>query len=203
MTQPNVFWTLTSPMATIIGLYSNVPDQGRITKPQMDWFISELKTASKDKALLLTMHHPVFSADDHHSGSGNMKIAIDDAVNASGREPDIVLAGHVHNYQRFTKHHAGKKTPYIVAGAGGYHNLHSVVRINGERIVPPLTKTIDGDNITLERYLDDRHGFLRLVIGDPIVLGKYYSVPRPQEAWSAPSKLVDLFRFNWRTHQFA
>lgn len=136
MTQPNVFWTLVSPMATIIGLYSNVPEQGRITKPQMDWFITELHKASKNKALLVTMHHPIFSADDHHSGSGNMKQAVDEAVKASGREPDMVLAGHVHNYQRFTRKHAARETPYIVAGAGGYHNLHRVARINGERLVP-------------------------------------------------------------------
>ncbi|HJZ80882.1 MAG TPA: metallophosphoesterase, partial [Pyrinomonadaceae bacterium] len=37
MTQPNVYWTLITPLATIVGLYSNVPEQGRITQPQRDW----------------------------------------------------------------------------------------------------------------------------------------------------------------------
>jgi hypothetical protein len=31
MTQPNVFWTLNTPLVTIIGLYSNCPEGGQIS----------------------------------------------------------------------------------------------------------------------------------------------------------------------------
>ena len=203
MTQPNVFWTLVSPVATIIGLYSNVPEGGRLTKPQQDWLASELKTAPADKALFVTMHHPIFSADDHHSGSGNMKKALDDAIHQAGRQPDLVLAGHVHNYQRFTRHAGTRKIPYIVAGAGGYHNLHKVAKVNGEKIIPPLTQPVDGEQVTLERFLDDRHGFLRLEVTDKAVTGKYYGVPRPQEPWSVGARLVDSFQLNLQTHQIS
>src|SRR5205085_7642757 len=34
MTQPNVFWTLVTPVCTIIGLYTNVPEGGKIRQDQ-------------------------------------------------------------------------------------------------------------------------------------------------------------------------
>jgi len=53
--QPNVYWTLNTPLADIIGMYSNVPRFGTITPVQKEWFIEELKTAAKkrsEKALI-------------------------------------------------------------------------------------------------------------------------------------------------------
>jgi hypothetical protein len=200
MTQPNVFWTLVTPLATIVGLYSNVPEQGRITRPQATWLEGELRNAPTDRPLFITMHHPVFSADDHHSGSGNMKEALDTAIANSGRQPDIVFGGHVHNYQRFTRVTGNHEVPYIVAGAGGYYHLHRVAKVNGTPLVPPVTQIVDGDRVTLERYLDDRHGFLRIEVTDQTVTGKYYGVPRPQEPWSVGTRLVDVFELDWHRH---
>jgi len=201
MTQPNVFWTLVTPLATIVGLYSNVPEGGRIRKDQQDWLVSELKKAPKSKTLFVTMHHPVYSADDHHSGSAAMRTALNSAIDASGRHPDIVFAGHVHNYQRFTRGMANEQFPYIVAGAGGYWHLHQVALVNGQKVIPPIAMTQTGDEVTLERYVDDRHGFLRVEIAGTVITGKYYTVPRPQESWHMSSRLVDTFQFNWRKHQ--
>jgi len=201
MTQPNVYWTFVTPMATFLGLYSNVPEQGRITKPQQDWLKSELKKAPANKPLFVTMHHPVFSADDHHSGSGNMKQALDQAIKNSGPQPDIVFAGHVHNSQRFTRVTGGREVPYVVAGAGGYHNLHKVAKVNGQPLIPPLTLNVEGEPITLKSYLDDRHSFIRIEVTDSVVTGKCFGVPRPQESWSAPSKLADTFELDWRKHK--
>ena len=44
---------------------------------------------------------------------------------------DIVFAGHVHNYQRFSAPLHGKnKVPFIVAGAGGYNKrLHALGKV--------------------------------------------------------------------------
>jgi hypothetical protein len=200
MTQPNIFWTLITPFATIVGLYSNVPEQGRINEQQQEWLESELRNAPEDKPLFLTMHHPVFSADDHHSGSGDMKEAIDQAIQHTGRQFDIVFGGHVHNYQRFTRFSNDWEIPYIIAGAGGYHNLHKVATINGNKLIPPFSRFIDDEQVTLNRYLDDRHGFLRIEISGDIITGKYFGVPRPQESWSSPARLFDFFKLNWRTH---
>jgi Calcineurin-like phosphoesterase len=37
MSQPNFYWTLTTPYATIVGLYTNVPEHGRIDETQRAW----------------------------------------------------------------------------------------------------------------------------------------------------------------------
>lgn len=194
MTQPNVFWTLETPLATIVGLYTNVPEGGEINPDQLNWLIGELRNAPADRPLFVTMHHPVISADDHHSGSMAMKRALDDAIDASGRAPDIVFGGHVHNYQRFTTRDGNRIRPYIVAGAAGYHNLHHVVKVNGQKIVPPVRI---GDAV-LESYADSRHGFLRIEVTPDTVQGKYYTVARPHESWSEPPHLADIWQFDWR-----
>jgi hypothetical protein len=49
---------------------------------------------------------------------------LDKAFEDAARTPDLILSGHVHDYQRFTHTIKGKPVPYIVAGNGGYHNLH-------------------------------------------------------------------------------
>jgi hypothetical protein len=201
MTQPNVFWTLVTPVCTIVGLYTNVPEGGKVRQDQQDWLASELKKAAKSKALFVTMHHPVYSADDHHSGSAAMRTALNAAIATSGRHPDIVFAGHVHNYQRFTREVNGEQFPYIVAGAGGYWHLHAVAKVNGEKVVAPVAMKQSGDDVTLEHYVDTQHGFLRVEVDGKTVTGKYYVVPRPQESWSAPPKLVDHFQYNWRQHK--
>jgi len=202
MTQPNVFWTLITPVVNFVGLYTNVPEGGELHQDQIDWLAGELRSLDRSVPLIVTMHHPIYSADDHHSGSQHMRSALNDAVKAArGRYPDMVLAGHVHDYQRFTHRVGGRQIPYIVAGAGGYWHLHKVARVDGERLIPPQTLTEEQDTVTLEQYLDDRHGFLRLEVAGDLIIGKYYGVPRPQESWSGGARLVDSFQFNWRTHR--
>jgi len=201
MIQPNVFWTLITPLISIVGLYSNVPEHGVIHPDQQDWLNSELANLPSDKPLIITMHHPAYSADDHHSGSATMHAAVNAAIEASGRFPDLVLAGHVHNYQRFTRVTNGRDILYVVAGAGGYHNLHRVARVNGDRVTTPVTLMEDGDEVTLEKYLDDRHSFLRLEVTPTEIVGKCYSVPRPQESWSQGASLFDTFRFDLVKHK--
>ena len=56
-----------------------------------------------------------------------MGAALDAAFQSSERTPDLVLSGHVHDYQRFTRTMAdGRKVPYVVIGNGGYDNLHKL-----------------------------------------------------------------------------
>jgi acid phosphatase type 7 len=128
MKQPNPFWTLETPKANLIGLYTNVPEGGAVKDDQKAWFVNELKHAARDraKALFICLHHPIFSADTHHSGSPAMKDLLDAAIETSGAYPDIVFAAHVHNYQRFTRKIDDQEYTYVVAGAGGYWHLHSM-----------------------------------------------------------------------------
>jgi 3',5'-cyclic AMP phosphodiesterase CpdA len=124
MTQPYVYWTLECPFATIIGLYSNVDGSldGRGTNEQQRWLEGQLTAAPTDKCLILAVHHPPYSLDADHGGSPAIVAALERAAKVSGRWPDAVFSGHVHNYQRFTRTIGDSQIPFLVAGAGGYAN---------------------------------------------------------------------------------
>jgi hypothetical protein len=169
MTLPNCYWTLEAPALRIIGLYSNVPSGGEIDASQREWFTSELARAPKDAALIVALHHPPYSVDAHHGGSARMGALLDKAFEEAGRYPDLVLAGHVHNYQRFTRVLEGHAIAYIVCGNGGYHHLHPLAHDAepGSEIVPGL------------RYeAGDAHhwGFLRLELTAQALTGTYTAV---------------------------
>ncbi|MDB5285979.1 MAG: metallophosphoesterase [Mucilaginibacter sp.] len=178
MPQPNVYWTLDTPLATIIGLHSNVPKYGVITAEQREWFIAELKAADPDKMLIVCVHHAPYSADINHSSSLYMIDLLNGVFEETGIRPDIVFSGHVHNYQRFSKANADNtNTPYIVAGAGGFDELHSIAAITDERFTAdsPLFA-----GVKLENYCDDRHGFLKITVtkenNSLSLAGEYYSI---------------------------
>ena len=196
MTQPNVYWTLVTPVANIIGLYSNVPEGGEIRADQQKWFINELKTADKErknKALIVALHHPPYSMDAHHGASLKMQQLLDDSFAKAKVIPDIIFTGHVHNYQRFTRKMANRELPYIVAGSGGYWFLHNI-NTPGKAIIKTPTPSSFKD-VTFEKYAEDRHGFLRIEIDmqQKILTGNYFTVPRVQESWKAAPVLFDSF----------
>lgn len=193
MTQPNVYWTLVAPLLTVVGLYTNVPEGGRVDHDQVEWLAGELAAAPKDAALLVALHHPPYSADAHHGGSSSMGSMLDGAIAASGRVPTAVLSGHVHNYQRFTRERNGRQVPYLVVGSGGYWHLHAVARDAAGRRLPKPWRTPDPE-VTLETYADDRHGYLRLTVTAETLAGEYVTVPRPHESWTrGPVEVVDSF----------
>jgi hypothetical protein len=200
MIQPNVYWTLVTPLARIIGLYTNVPSGGVIGADQQNWLASELADAGKAKtAIIVTMHHPIYSADDHHSGSPAMHAALNQAIATSKVYPDLVLAGHVHDYQRFTRQSSdGKQRVYVVAGGGGYHNLHHIAQVNGAQ--PPFgtSLNIDGDVVKLESYVDTTYGFLRVEVVDEYIVGKYYIVDK---SGGGPASLFETFQIDWQNDQ--
>jgi predicted phosphodiesterase len=136
MTQPGVYFTLDAPFVSIIGVYSNVLDgpgvlssQGGkypLVDDQLAFLTAELKRLKPareagERAIVLAVHHPPASADAKHSGSTGLEADIDTCCKAAGLWPDVVLSGHAHLYQRFTRTIAGaKQVPYIVCGAGGF-----------------------------------------------------------------------------------
>lgn len=204
MTQPNVYWTLLTPVVNIIGLYSNVPDGGEVRPPQSDWLANELATLPPDQPILLALHHPIYSADNYHSGSTAMKTLIETAGQKAARFPDMVIAGHVHDYQRLTHQQPdGTQRPYLVTGAGGYPNLHSIRKVNGAKMIAPV-QFVDKNNdpVVLNSYNDDHHGFLRVDLAADTFTGRYYQVPRPQDPFSKGSQLVDYFQYNWKTRAY-
>lgn len=191
MTQPNCYWTLDAPFLTFVGLYTNVPEGGWLDSAQTAWLASEFKAASPAKALLVALHHPPYSVDTFHSGSAQMGAALDQAIQESGRVPDVVLSGHVHNYQRFSRNTKDRAVPYIVAGAGGYWHLHSLQKNGGQPITPPFP--IPNSDVTLEASCADRHGYLRVEVSRSELRGEYWVVPRPHQSWTQPSEKTDSF----------
>ena len=63
-----------------------------------------------------------------------MADVLENAIRDTGRVPNLVLSGHVHDYQRIEQTIApGAPTPFIVTGNGGYHNLHAVHSDPGDK----------------------------------------------------------------------
>jgi len=185
-TQPNIYWTLKTPLANIIGLYSNVPRFGAITGEQKEWFIDELKgiaATQGEKALILCLHHSAYSADINHGSSIHMQNFLEAAFNEAQLRPDVVFSGHVHNYQRFSKHYPdGDTLPFIVSGAGGFAELHKIAKLN-DTAYPDTSPLFD--HVVLEKYCDTSHGFLKISIskteGKVIINGNYYTIPEERD----------------------
>jgi hypothetical protein len=193
---PNPYWTLLTPLATIVGMYTNVPEHGSIDSNQQQWLTNEFATADPNLPLILALHHPIYSFDAFHSGSSKMSDAMENAIRDTGRVPNLVLSGHVHDYQRIEQTIApGGPTPFIVSGNGGYHNLHQVHSPDGTVAADTkakliyakvvwgyVTLTIDKKNISGQSTEIDRTG--KVTRGDtfsypaaPISLKNSKSVP--------------------------
>jgi len=190
MTQPNVYWTLLTPLVTIIGLYSNCPEGGQLSQAQIDWLESELSSAPTDRAVILAVHHPLYSAYGGKPGSQHIKGVIENAVKSAGRAPELILTGHVHNYQRFTGTLNGQDVPMIVAGAGGYNlKLHTLSNAFHKAKLPIAMVGSDG---VLESFCDDRHGYLRITVTRKAIECEYVAVPDSSAPVDGPLKHFDL-----------
>ena len=182
MTQPNFYWTLQAPFVTIVGLYTNVSEiDGQLDSDQIAWLDQEMTAAPTDDALIVVMHHPPISADDHYGGSNTMFAILDAAIERTGRVPTLVLAGHVHNYQRFSRTlGAGTTTrtiPYIVVGNGGYYNLHRAASDAKSATLPFAMPNYDG--VLLEALDDGHYGFGRIRVSASELNFEYVAVSVP------------------------
>ncbi|HEV7215905.1 MAG TPA: hypothetical protein VGP33_12385, partial [Chloroflexota bacterium] len=64
----------------------------------------------------------------------------------------------------------------------------------------PLPLAIPQTDLTLNSYCDNRHGYMRLTISARTLIGEYFTVPRPQEAWGDPAVLLDTFNLDLAAH---
>jgi hypothetical protein len=171
MTEPNVYWTLCDGLVTIVGCYSNVPAGGVIKPDQAEWLAGELTAAPTDRPLIVALHHPPYSCDTHHGGSQGMGEVLDAAFERSGRVPEMVLSGHVHDAQFFTRTLNGKQVAYVVIGNGGYHNLHALAAD-----AEPGLEVAPG--VTFDYGDASEWGFLRLAAEAGQLSGEYVGVAR-------------------------
>lgn len=182
MTQPYCYWVMDAPFVTIIGLYSNVEGSldARGRMDQQHFLNTQMQAADAKKKLIVAVHHPPYSLDGVHGGVPDILNAIDQAVAASGRTPDVVLSGHVHNYQRFSRVVGTRKIPYVVAGAGGYANdVGSLHKLQPELTTPavklPYQTTVAG--VKLEAYEQTMAGFLTITATGSRLTFEYFRVP--------------------------
>ena len=186
MSQPFFYHTLTTPFATIIGLYSNVPEHGEFDAIQRAWFQAQMKAADPARALIVAVHHPIYSFDDYHSGSPTMAQELQDAINASGRIPNMVLNAHVHNYQRIEQQVTpGITIPFFVIGGGGYHNLHKLAAS------PGYTDPETGAALiaAVEQF-----GFMIFNISPTVINGRYHAVAGTAKESDNPN--FDVFSYS-------
>jgi 3',5'-cyclic AMP phosphodiesterase CpdA len=170
-TQPYCDWTLELEALTIVGIYSNVVPGGNFEPSQVEWLTAELAAARADKPLIVALHHPPYSVDSMHGGSEHMGEVLDQAFDDSKRTPDLVLSGHVHDYQRFTRKRGKEEIPYIVIGNSGYHNLHLFAKGTkaGERVG-------EDSDVTFEFGESAEYGFLKLTVSKGKISGEFTGV---------------------------
>jgi len=182
---PNPYWTFVTPFATIVGMYTNVPEGGSVDSVQQQWVTNEFAEADKNLPLILALHHPVYSFDVYHSGSAKMADVLENAIRDTGRVPNLVLSGHVHDYQLIEqKIHPSGPTPFIVSGNGGYHNLHVIHSQPGDVDPARGAKLID--------FSDTTWGYLTLTIDKKSISGYATTVdktgkPGKREVFSYPT----------------
>jgi acid phosphatase type 7 len=175
--QPNVYWTLVHPWLRIIGLYTNVPEGGRLSVDQLAWLVGELRAAPADAVTILAMHQPIYSADVTHGSNLTLVDVLDGCFREAGRRPEAVLSGHAHCYQRFSRRVDGHAVPHVVAGAGGYHELHPLGQGIGS--LPMPLHGVDGlEDVTLEDYEARAHGFLTVTVAPGAAEFVYHAVTR-------------------------
>ncbi|HTU25872.1 MAG TPA: metallophosphoesterase [Pirellulales bacterium] len=192
MYQPGVYYLLDAPFAQIIALFSNggetagairdhdgavrTADGTPIGEQQWQFLLNQLtqiqqaRTANpaQRKALILAVHHPPFSGGGGHSGSSEMLADLDAAFAQAQIVPDVVLSGHAHNYQRFTRTvpapgGGSLEVPYLVAGNGGHGITNLKNQPDGTRVATPVPGA-DSETVgthSLQQYFN---GFGHLLV---------------------------------------
>jgi len=115
---------------------------------------------------------------------------MENAIRDTGRVPNLVLSGHVHDYQRIEQTIApGGPTPFIVCGNGGYHNLHQVHSSPGDKAA---------DTGALLKYAAVEWGFMTLSIDEKQISGTTVEIdraghpPKNGDSFSYPAKPIRL-----------
>ena len=187
---PNPYWTFVTPLATFLGMYTNVPEGGSIDSVQQQWLTNEFATAPSDRALILALHHPIYSFDVFHSGSSKMADALESAIRDTGRVPNLVLTGHVHDYQRIEMNIApNQPTPFLVVGNGGYYNLHQIHSANGTVATDTGAKLVYGKvvwgytTLTIDK---------KKITGHSIEVDRDGNITNPADKFSYPATPITL-----------
>jgi hypothetical protein len=215
MTQPGVYFMLDAPFVKIIGLYSNTSEgatQGVISgkvvgMAQLTFLQQQLKTVTQARkngdhsALVIAVHHPPFTGSSNHAPSPNVLADLDAACKSAGILPDIVLSGHAHLYERYTRYVGGNQIPFLVAGMGGYFNLSPMKPTKSGALPKPPVTTQDavGNKLVLEQYNDSTFGYLKISVSQTTLKCTFVTV-EPQLSGPAKVGIGDSFSLDLTHH---
>ena len=133
--------------------------------------------SKKTKPLLIATHHPAFS-DGGHTGSAQMLAQIDTVCEQAGIVPHLMVAGHAHNYQRFTRTNTITSKPatttFLVAGTGGF-GLQPVAPATSAAH-PTANSRAAANPPTFDKSLM-AYGYLLVTIGGGKILAEFWQVP--------------------------
>ena len=226
MTQPGVYFVLTAPFARIIGLYSNTSEtsgilgNAKIGQDQLTFLTQQFQAAlaarqadtknRNPQALIITVHHPPFTGSSQHFPSATMLAQIDACSKQAGIWPDLVLSGHSHLYERYTRtmKSDGRQIPYVVAGNGGFYNLSKLkLTLKGKKPKPGHHSEPDGqgNTISLDAYNETDYGFLRITVSAGIILVEALGITGTPTTTTPgtpipPPVVLDSFSLNLSTH---
>jgi hypothetical protein len=218
MIQPGVYFTLTAPFVRIIGLYSNtgesvgVLESSKIGTAQVEFLQTQLAaalaarnadtTGANPEALILAVHHPPFTGSSEHLPSAGMLKEIDQCCQTAGIWPDLVLSGHAHMYERYTRTMAadGRQIAYVVAGNGGYYDLPGLKTDASGSAPPTGTAQPDGsgNTVTLNAYNDTQFGFLTITVSATAIEVKSQVVDESNP--EAAATVIDTFTVDLKAH---
>jgi hypothetical protein len=198
--QPGIYFTLEAPFVRILGLYSNcledpgiISSQGRtypeVGQTQLEFLAAAFRRVKSEKfkgAVIIAVHHPPYVAQiqanrtaqtaGRHGASLAMLEDIDSVCQQNGIWPHVVLSGHAHNYQRFTRFKDNRETPFVVCGNGG-HALTRLTRKGQPALRMPVDQpslSIRGDRVTMESYDFTDYGYLRVIATDQQLRVEYH-----------------------------
>jgi Calcineurin-like phosphoesterase len=192
MVQPGVYFTFDAPFVKFIGLYSNISEGttsgvlsgAKVGNAQITFLQQQLAAAAQQRAkgskfaLMIAVHHPPFTGSSKHAPSPSVLKDIDAACQKANILPDMVLSGHAHLYERYTRVVKTNQIPFLVAGCGGYYDLSGLK--TGKQGVKPTTPISgpdgQGNKLTLEKYNDSTFGYLTLTVSATQVACKFMGV---------------------------
>jgi hypothetical protein len=137
--------------------------------------------------------------------------AMDTCCKQAAVWPDMVLSGHAHLYERYTRtmKSDGRQIPYIVSGNGGYYDL-SGLKKNQQGKKPVAGKQTEsdgaGNTISLDSYSDTQFGFLRITFSATSITVQSLAVntaARADTTVPPTTSSIDSFTLNLAKHTVA
>jgi hypothetical protein len=203
MIQPYLYFTLEAPFVKIIGLYSNNAEGPGVLDPggdtsQLAFLEAEFRRAAKarpadSRAVLVAVHHPLFSIGKDHGSSPTMLDKVDKLMDKTGFIPDAFLSGHVHGFELFIRQYKGREIPYIICGTGGFNDDAHVT----QQIRLPAQFQ---NGFSLAQFFDFQFGYMRMTVDKNYLTAEYVGVAGKESNASTQKGVLESFNLDLQKH---